>query len=106
MRAGGLRRNRIEIQKHVEVKNEYGERVKVWTKHIETRADIDFKSGARRQDMHEMTTSYNFDFRIRIYHEVDESMRILYKGKKYRIEAILPHQDKQMQTLIGKRINE
>lgn len=106
MRAGGLRRARIQILNYTEAPNDYGARTKSWLPYISTNADIDFISGSRRQDMYEMTTSYTVDFRIRIYHRVDESMRIRYKDKYYRIEAILPNEDKQMQTIVGKLINE
>lgn len=106
MRAGGLRRNRIEIQRSIETVNKYGERVPDWQTVIETKADVLHKSGARILDVHELTPSYSVDFRIRKYHKVDEEMRVILKEKKYRILAILPDEEKQMITLSTELINE
>ena len=106
MRAGGLRHHVIEIQKPVTVKDDYGAMVDTWVTHITTRADIDFKRGERVLDIHEKTSSYSVDFRIRRYHEVDETMRVLFNGRKYRINFIPPIVDRQMQVLSTTLINE
>lgn len=106
MRAGGLRHSRIEIQQNVETTSKSGARQYRWATMITTNADIDFRSGARKLDMHEMTNTYTVDFRIRKYHVVNEKMRILYAGNKYAIQAILPSIDKQMQTIVAKNSNE
>lgn len=105
MRAGGLRKYRIEIQNSVETVDKYGGRVKEWQTQIKTKADILFKSGTRINDVHELTPFYSLDFRIRHYHEVNEKMRVLFDGKKYRILAIPPVTEKQYKTLICELIN-
>lgn len=106
MRAGGLRKYRIEIQRSSESENRFGEREKIWETAVETKADVISKSGTRINDVHELTPFYSVDFRIRQYHEVDEKMRVIFNGKKYRILAIPPITDKQMKTLICELINE
>lgn len=106
MRAGGLRHSTITIEKSVEVKDEFGDTVKGWQKHIETKADVIFKTGNRIKENYEITPAYDVEFRIRKYHDVDEKMRVIYKSKKYRIKAIMPNIEKQMQTIITEWINE
>lgn len=105
MRAGGLKYE-IEIQHSVDHSNSFGESEKKWETLTITRADIRWINGARIKDSHEMTTSYKVEFRIRRYHKVDENMRILYDKKKYRIEAIIPNDNKSMLTLVTEKINE
>lgn len=106
MRAGGLRKHSIEIQSSIDVVDRYGARVKTWKTIISTRSDVNFKSGVRAKEMLEMVSSYTVEFQIRRYHRVDESMRVIFEGRKYLIEAILPDFDNQMQTIITTLINE
>lgn len=106
MRAGGLRKYRIEIQSFIETKNEFGERVKAWTTVITTNADATYKDGVSMLENREAFTEYRIDFFIRQYHQVDEKMRVLFAGGKYRIEAVLPNPDKQLKTLKTSKINE
>ncbi len=106
MRAGGLRKYRIEIQAQTETKNEFGERAKSWATVITTNADATYNSGIAQMENRELFTEYQIDFYIRQYHNVDESMRVLFAGGKYKIEAVLPNPDKQMKILKTRKINE
>ena len=99
-------KHRIEIQKSVGVKDGFGDVVKSWQKHIETKADVLFKSGNRVKENYEIAPAYDVEFRVRKYHDVDEKMRVVYLGKKYRIKAIMPNTEKQMLTIITEWINE
>lgn len=105
MRAGGLK-HRIEIQSNVKTINEYGERVKVWTTTITTKADVLHKDGTSTMKHGEAFTDYKVDFRVRKYHQVDETMRILFDGKKYKIEAVLPNYERSLTLLKTSKINE
>jgi len=42
----------------------------------------------------EVIWSYQVNFTIRVYHQVNEKMRIIWKGKKYRILSIEEDKDK------------
>ena len=105
MRAGGLK-HRVEIQSNIEVVDEYGARVKTWATTITTKADILFKDGSSAMKHGEVFTDYKVDFRVRKYHEVDETMRIMYKGDIYRIEAVLPNFEKNMKLIKTTKYNE
>lgn len=106
MRAGGLRKHRIEIQAYTEVRNEFGERVKAWTTVITTNADATYKDGVALLENREAFTEYRIDFFIRQYHDVNDTMRVIFAGSKYKIEAVLPNPDKQLITLKTRKINE
>lgn len=103
MRAGSLRYP-IIIQKPVTIKNEYGATTNSWQDYILTRADIRFDSGNRLNENSEIIHSYTKTFIVRHYHPITENMRIIYKGKKYRILCINPETLKQ--TIITELINE
>lgn len=106
MRAGGLRKHRIEIQSRTETVNEFGERVKDWATVITTRADATYRDGVALMENREAFTEYRIDFYIRQYHQVDDTMRVLFAGGKYKVEAVLPNPDKQLLTLKTSKINE
>lgn len=105
MRAGGLK-HRIEIQSDVETINEYGERVRTWETTITTKADVVFESGTGTMKHGEVFTDYKVGFRIRKYHQVDENMRIIFEGRKYKIEAVIPNYEKSMTLIKTTKINE
>lgn len=105
MRAGGLK-HRIEIQSNIETINEFGERVRTWATTIATKADVLHKDGTSTMKHGEVFTDYKVDFRVRKYHQIDETMRILFGGKKYKIEAVLPNYEKNLTLLKTSKINE
>ncbi len=63
-------------------------------------------SGNRINQNSEIINTYNVSFLIRLYHNVDESDRIIYDNKKYRIISIYKDLAKQSKTIIGELINE
>ncbi|KAA5365073.1 phage head closure protein [Phocaeicola dorei] len=83
MRAGLLTET-ILLQESVLVKNEFGATSMEWVDYLQTRANIKFNSGNRVNQNNEIFTSYTLTFTIRYYHKVNEQMRIIYQGKKYR----------------------
>ncbi|SKB43538.1 Phage head-tail joining protein [Macellibacteroides fermentans] len=54
----------------------------------------------------EIVNTYNITFTVRNYHSINETMRIIWKGKYYRIISILPDKYKQSTDIIGELINE
>ncbi len=63
-------------------------------------------SGNRINQNNEIVNTYNVSFLIRLYHNVNESDRIIYDNKKYRIISINKDSAKQSKTIIGELINE
>ncbi len=105
MRAGGLK-HRIEIQANIESVNEFGERVKTWATTVATKADIVFRDGTSVMKHGEVFTDYKVDFRVRKYHHVDETMRILFDSNIYRVEAVLPNFEKNLKLVKAIKLNE
>ena len=105
MRAGGLK-HRIEIQSNIETINEFGERVRTWATTITTKADVLHKDGTSTMKNQEVFTEYKVDFRVRNYHQVNENMQIIFSGKKYKIEVVLPNYEKNLTLLKTSKINE
>ena len=105
MRAGKLTET-ILLQESVPVKNDFGAAPMEWVDYLQTRANIKFNSGNRVNQNNEIFTSYTLTFTIRYYHKVNEQMRIIYQGKKYRILAINSDRAKQSTEIIGELINE
>lgn len=106
MRAGGLRKHTIDIQSNIETINEFGERIRTWTTTITTKSDVLFESGTGTMKHGEVFTDYKVGFRIRKYHQVDETMRIIFEGKKYKIEAVIPNYEKSMTLIKTTKIND
>ena len=60
-----------------------------WVSFIDsTKARITYGSGNRANENNEIVFAYEVIFTIRIYHQIREDMRIIWKGKKYRILSI------------------
>ena len=77
-----------------------------WSKLIDTRAFVNYTSGNRMTANNEVVWSHQVNFTIRVYHQVNEKMRIIWKGKKYRILSIEEDKDKQKLTIRTELINE
>lgn len=87
MRAG-LLTEPITFKKAVITKNQYGQEETYWDNHIVTRGNVKFNSGNRVTENNEIVNTYTVTFTVRSYHKLDEFMRILWKGKLYRILSI------------------
>lgn len=107
MRAGLLNEIiRIECQEYV--KTEYGDqKTTIWkTKIPETRAYVTWKSVARTVENQEIFFSRNIQFQIRIYHDVSNLDRIIWKNEKYRILSIETDRQIQRKIIECELINE
>jgi len=71
-----------------------------------TRAQVTTNSGNRLNQNNEIIHTYNVTFIVRLYHDIEESDRVIYKGKKYRIISINKELYKQSTNIIGELINE
>lgn len=99
-------RDSITIQKLTTTKDSFGANTPLWVEKFTTRAQVTTNSGNRLNQNYEIIHTYNLTFTIRLYHDVEESDRILYNGKKYRIISINKELYKQAITIIGELINE
>ena len=106
MRAG-LLNNIISVEKPEVISDEFGANSLKWVQHIpKTRAKVTYSSGSRTNENNEITFAYEVVFTIRIYHKVDERMRIIWEGKKYRILSIEEDRTLQQLTIKTELINE
>ena len=105
LRAGTLTEP-IIIQQQTTAKSEFGDEVKSWTNYISTRCSVKSYTGNRQTENMEIVNTYNITFTVRNYHSINETMRIIWKGKYYRIISILPDKYKQSTDIIGELINE
>ena len=96
----------IDIQAPVSSKNEYGANSVDWKNMIHTKAQVKHNSGNRANENNEIVFNHNVTFTIRIYHKINEDMRILWKGKYYRILSIEKDFSQQKNTIITELINE
>ena len=103
----GTLKDIISIEEPIVVKDEFGANKLVWEKAIKrTRAKVSYRSGSRTNENNEIIFAYEVDFTIRIYHQVTENMRIIWKNKKYRILSLEPDKAKQQITIRTELVNE
>ncbi len=88
MRAG-LLTEVISVEKPIIGSNEYGATPTQWETFIgKTKANVTYTSGNRLIENNEIFFAYEVIFTVRIYHQINEQMRIIWKNKKYRILSI------------------
>lgn len=106
MRAGRLTEV-ISVEKPTQWQNEYGATSIEWETFIgRTRAEVTYSNGNRRNENNEIIFAYEVIFTVRIYHQIDERMRIIWKNKKYRILSIEENKELQSLTIKTELINE
>ena len=105
MRAGELRES-ITIKEPVVIKDSYGGNVTEWRDVISTRAKVKHDSGSRENQNNEIFHTAIVSFTIRLYHRLNESMIIIWNGRKYRILSIINELYKQSITIKTELINE
>ena len=105
MRAGLLKET-ITIQNQISTKDIFGATSTLWIKKISTKAQVTNNSGNRINQNNEILHTYNKTFTIRLYHNVEDSDRILYKGKLYRIISIDREINTQLINIITELIND
>lgn len=96
----------ITIQQPTVNQNGYGANNVGWSDYITTRASVNYNNGNRVNDNNEITFAYLVSFTIRVFHQINERMRIIWKGNKYRILSIELDKHKQKQTIRTELINE
>ena len=102
----GLLKECITIEQPTISQNVYGANELEWSKFVDTRAFVNYTSGNRMTANNEVIWSHQVNFTIRVYHQVNEKMRIIWQGRKYRILAIEPDKNKQKLTIRTELINE
>lgn len=105
MQAGRLQYPIIVERSHLH-KDQYGAETQVWECHINTRAAVDWKGGNRTIENDERVFTRSLNFIVRIYHDIRESDRIIWEGKKYQIQHIEPRKYEQRQIITAELINE
>lgn len=105
MRAG-LLQNPITIQEAISIKDGFGANSIEWKDVVSTRAQVTYNNGNRQNQNNEIVHSYTVTFTIRLYHRINEGMRIIWNGNKYRILSINRELYKQSITIVTELINE
>lgn len=106
MRAGRLTEV-ISVEQPIQNQNEYGATALEWKPFIcKTKAEVTYSSGNRRNENNEIIFAYEVVFTVRIYHHINERMRIIWKNKKYRILSIQENKELQSLTIKTELINE
>lgn len=102
----GLLKEVVTIQKPVVNQDGFGANDVNWSDLITTRASVGYNTGNRVNDNNEITFAYQVTFTVRVYHQINERMRIIWQGKKYRILSIELDKQKQRLTIRTELINE
>lgn len=105
MQAGKLKEI-ITVRKPIIVKDEYGSTQTEWVEVFTTRANVIHQSGNKQVENYEVFHTYTKIFEIRLFHFVDEKMRISYNGKNYNILSIEPNKELQKIIIITELLNE
>lgn len=106
MRAG-LLNSVIAVDKPIVVADDFGANSLKWEQHISsTRAKVTYSSGTRANENNEIIFAYEVIFTVRIYHQINERMRIIWEGRKYRILSIEENKELQQLTIKTELINE
>ena len=105
MKAGDLK-HIIVFQTLVSEKSNFGSTTEYYTDTITTRCAARKDKADRELINSEIFHSSTLIFHIRFYHKIDESMRIVYKDKKYRIISIFTDDLKQQHEIKAELINE
>ncbi|MCM1440422.1 MAG: head-tail adaptor protein [Roseburia sp.] len=89
------------------VTDDYGADKTNWIPFInKTRARVTYSSGNRANENNEVVFNYEVIFTVRIYHQIKEQMRIIWKNRKYRILSIEENTEQQQLTIKTELINE
>lgn len=107
MQAGRLK-HIISIEKLNIVKNNFGEvEAEEWIDKLpDIRAQVTYQNGNRVDENNELFFAYQITFTVRIYHDIEELDRVVYKNKKYRILSIEDNEELQLKNLRCELINE
>lgn len=102
----GILNERIKVIRPTISINEYGEKHKDYEVIIETRANVDKRSGNREIQNDEIVYTIQKIFKVRSYHKIENEDIIEWDSKQYRIITIDHDRQRNMKTLITELINE
>lgn len=105
MRAGAYE-NKIRILKHVVERTESGSQEEFWKPDVYTRASLDYHTGSRTDDNHEVFYEYTITFIVHRYVKVEEFDRIMFNNKQYRILSIVDDRHGNHKTIETELVNE
>lgn len=105
MRAG-LLKNVVTVLKPTIIKNEYGEEETTYVTKFTTKARLQHEISSRDIENTEVVFNYTEIFTFRIYQNIEETDRILYRGKYYRIFRMLEEPEHMSITVYCELINE
>ncbi len=86
----GSMRHKIEIQVYADVENEVGETTKTWTTYKKIWSEKKKIKNSNTFEGGKEGIEYTYRFKIRYREDLDESMRIIYRGTIYDIKHINP----------------
>ena len=98
----------ITIEKLNIIKNNFGEvEAEEWIDKLPNiRSQVTYQNGNRVDENNELFFAYQITFTVRIYHDIEELDRVVYKNKKYRILSIEDNEELQLKNLRCELINE
>lgn len=94
----GELRNRIEIQRYVRTENEVGEEVKQWQSYVKLWAKFETSLVKEQVQAGKNSESIVNKIVIRYRHDLDTSMRVVYKGKNYNINHVVNDKEQNIET--------
>lgn len=105
LRAGELN-DIITIQRKEVIRNEYGANTIRWVDVTHTRAKVIEDWGNRTNENNEIVHNYKTNFIIRLYHNVKDDMRVVWRDQHYLILNVFREVYNQSITLVTELINE
>jgi phage head-tail adaptor, putative, SPP1 family len=105
MRAGLLKQI-IEIQAKTIIKDEYGADVETYLPFLTTRCDVRYKTGTKQLSEMEIFNDQTLEFNIRYRSGIDETMRIKFNGRLYKIVFINEIEYRKSLQIVGERLQE
>jgi SPP1 family predicted phage head-tail adaptor len=102
----GLLKDKITFLKNEPTRDTYGGSFDNWVEAFEKRVYIRFNSGSRKEVNSEVINTEVLTFMIRYTKEVQEKMRIVYEGRKYKISMINRDRIQQATIIQAESINE
>ena len=105
MRSGAMTEN-IAVERETITVSDSGADVRVWEGVIFTKAEVKYNSGSREIENTEIFYSNKTTFKVRFYHDIRYTDRIVYNNSKYRILSINPNRKDNSLTIETELINE
>ena len=106
MEAGKLK-DKVVFQKMIVSTDDYGHEITEYLHAFSTRADVIWNNGNRIVSNEEIFYENTVTFKVRYYCQIEDTMRIVYQDKLYRIISINPERDLYgRKTIIAELINE